>query len=54
MHSSFFSWNIVVKKVKLEQYKCILLVFSVPGDTYVHFVHNIGIRGKDGWKALYL
>jgi hypothetical protein len=45
-------WSIY--EVKLEKYKCMLLVFSVPGDTCVRFVHNIGIRGKDGWKALYL
>ena len=41
-------------KVKLAKYKRILLVFSVPGDTCVCFVYNIGIWGKDGWKALYL
>lgn len=44
-------WSIY--KVKLENYKCILLVFSVPGGTCVHFVHKIGIWRK-GWKALYL
>jgi hypothetical protein len=34
--------------IEIEKYKCILLVFSVPDDTCVRFVHNIGIRGKGG------
>jgi len=47
-----YLWSIY--KVKLEKYKCVLLVFSVPVDTCVHFVHNIGIGGKVGWKSLCL